>query len=110
MKIAIGADHAGFILKEGLRQKLAQEGHEVRDFGAGSAASCDYPDYAAPVAREVTSGRADCGILICYTGIGMCIAANKFAGIRAALGTTPEEVRLIRDHNDANVLTLGAGF
>ena len=110
MKIAIGADHAGFILKERLRQTLAQDGHEVCDSGTGSAVSCDYPDYAAAVAREVVSGRAERGILICRTGAGMCIAANKFAGIRAAQGITPEEVRLVRDHNDANVLTLGAAF
>ena len=110
MKIAIGADHAGFILKERLRETLAQDGHEVCDSGTGSEVSCDYPDYAAAVAREVASGRADRGILVCCTGVGMSIAANKFAGIRAALGTTLDEVRLVRDHNDANVLTLGAAF
>ncbi len=110
MKIAIGADHAGFVLKERLTEKLIQEGHQVVDYGTHSTESCDYPDYAAPVARDVATGRFDCGILVCHTGIGMCIAANKVRGIRAALGTCVDEVRLIRDHNDANILTLGAGF
>ena len=110
MKIAIGADHAGFVLKERLREKLVREGHEVADFGASSQQSTDYPDYAAPVARAVVGGEAERGILVCSTGIGMSIAANKVAGVRAALGTNPEEVRLIRGHNDANILTLGSNF
>jgi ribose 5-phosphate isomerase B len=110
MKIAIGADHAGFVLKQRLRAKLETEGHEVKDFGADGLESTDYPDYAEPVARAVAGGDADRGILICSTGIGMSIVANKVPGIRAALGTNPEEVRLIRGHNDANILTLGANF
>ncbi len=110
MKVAIGADHAGFLLKERLRLKLEQEGHQVLDEGTRSTESCDYPDFAAPVARDVVAGRADRGILVCGTGVGMSIAANKVAGIRAALGTVPEEVRLARAHNDANILTLGARF
>jgi RpiB/LacA/LacB family sugar-phosphate isomerase len=110
MKIAIAADHAGFSLKERLREDLAREGHEVIDYGTNSADSVDYPDYAAAVGREVAAGRADRGILVCYTGVGMSIAANKVPGVRAALGTNPEEVRLTRAHNDANVLTLGAKF
>ncbi|MBA3976079.1 MAG: ribose 5-phosphate isomerase B [Candidatus Solibacter sp.] len=108
MKIAIGSDHAGLALKEQLRNRLTQAGHEVADFGANSPDSSDYPDYAGPVAREVASGKADRGILVCYTGVGMSITANKVRGIRAALAVSVEEVRLTRLHNDANVLTLGA--
>jgi ribose 5-phosphate isomerase B len=110
MKIAIAADHAGFALKERLRQKLAEEGHEVADFGTGSPESCDYPDYAQQVAREVGEGRSERGILVCSTGIGMAMAANKVAGVRAAPAQSDDEVRLTREHNDANVLTLGARY
>ncbi len=80
------------------------------DQGTHSPESCDYPDYAIAVAREVAQGRADRGVLVCSTGVGMSIAANKIAGIRAALGTTLDEVDLVRSHNDANVLTLGARY
>ena len=110
MKIAIAADHAGFALKEKLRQRLAGEGHEVVDFGPGTAESCDYPDFAQPVARDVAQGRSDRGILVCSTGIGMAMAANKVDGIRAAPAQSEDEVRLTREHNDANVLTLGAKY
>jgi len=110
MRIAIGADHAGFAVKERLRAKLTQDGHEVVDYGTNSPDSTDYPDYAAPVARDVASGRADRGILVCSTGVGMSITANKVPGVRAALGTNLDEVRLVRSHNDANVLTLGAKY
>jgi ribose 5-phosphate isomerase B len=110
MKIAIAADHAGFALKEKLRVKLVDEGHEVVDFGTGSTESCDYPDYAQQVAREVGEGRSERGILVCSTGIGMAIAANKVAGVRAAPAQCEDEVRLTREHNDANVLTLGARY
>src|SRR3954452_17704740 len=110
MKIAIGADHAGFSLKEKLRQKLVAEGHEVVDFGPGSAESCDYPDFAQPVARDVAQGRSDRGILVCSTGIGMAMAANKIAGVRAAPAQSEDEVRLTREHNVANVLTIGARY
>jgi ribose 5-phosphate isomerase B len=110
MKIALGADHAGFVLKEKLRQSLAGEGHQVVDFGAASAEPCDYPDYAQPVARDVASGRADRGILVCSSGIGMAIAANKVRGVRAAPAISDDEVKMTREHNDANVLTLGAKY
>jgi ribose 5-phosphate isomerase B len=110
MKIAIGADHAGFSLKEKLRQKLTGEGHEVVDYGTASDASCDYPDFAQPVAREVAEGRSDRGILVCSTGIGMSIAANKLDGVRAVPAQSADEVQLTREHNDANVLTLGARY
>jgi ribose 5-phosphate isomerase B len=110
MKIAIGADHAGFALKERLRQRLAEQGHEVVDFGTASGDSCDYPDFAQPVARTVAAGRADRGVLVCSTGIGMAMAANKVAGVRAAPAVSEDEVRLTREHNDANVLTIGARY
>ncbi|HBY62248.1 MAG TPA: ribose 5-phosphate isomerase B [Solibacterales bacterium] len=110
MKIAIGADHAGFALKQRLREKLEQNGHEVADVGTHSAASTDYPDYAAAVASMVSGGSAERGVLVCSTGVGMSIAANKFHGVRAALAFDPEEVELTRSHNDANVLALGARY
>lgn len=110
MKIAVGADHAGFRLKERIKQELLDKGHEVADKGTSSDESVDYPDYAKAVADEVASGRVERGILFCSSGVGMSIAANKVHGIRAALGTTPEEVALTRSHNDANILTLGAKF
>jgi ribose 5-phosphate isomerase B len=108
MKLSIGADHAGFLLKERLRQKLIASGHEVADRGTSSEQSCDYPEFAAAVGRDVSAGASDRGILICGSGAGMAIAANKIDGVRAALGTSEEQARLIRAHNDANVLTLGA--
>jgi len=110
MKIAIGADHAGFELKESLRSQLQQAGHEVVDFGTDSLQSVDYPDFASKVAHDVANGDAERGILVCSTGVGMSMAANKVDGIRAALGTIPDEVQLTRRHNDANVLTLGARY
>jgi ribose 5-phosphate isomerase B len=110
MKIAVGADHAGFELKGQLRDALRRAGHDVIDFGTNDAASTDYPDYAGEVARTVAAGAAERGVLVCSTGAGMSIAANKVPGIRAALGYSLEEVRLTRAHNDANVLAIGAKF
>jgi ribose 5-phosphate isomerase B len=110
MKIAIAADHAGFSLKGILRDALRAEGHQVTDYGTDSDESTDYPDYASAVAHSVAEGGAERGILVCSSGVGMSIAANKINGIRAALGTNPEEVAVTRQHNDANVLTLGARF
>jgi ribose 5-phosphate isomerase B len=110
MRIALGADHGGFRLKEDLRERLQAAGHEVADHGTTSDESVDYPDFAERVARDVAEGRADRGILVCTTGIGMSIAANKIDGIRAALVTNPDAARLTRAHNDANVMTLGAQF
>jgi ribose 5-phosphate isomerase B len=110
MKVVIGADHAGFALKEFLRDKLREKGHEVIDVGTTSAESTDYPDYARKVAEDVASGKAERGVLVCMSGVGMSIAANKVRGVRAALGVDPEEVRLTRAHNDINVLALGAKF
>jgi len=110
MKIAIGADHAGFHLKEHVRAHLESEGHDVVDAGTSSEESTDYPDYATKVARQVAAGEAERGILVCSTGVGMSIAANKVNGVRAALAVNDEEVRLTRAHNDANVLALGGSF
>ncbi len=110
MKIAIGADHAGFQLKQELAAKLAAMGHEVHDFGTVSPESTDYPDYAGQVGRAVSSGEAERGVLVCSTGVGMSIAANKIHGVRAALAMNADEVQLTRAHNDANVLTLGARY
>jgi len=110
MKIAIGADHAGFLLKDKLKDKLRAEGHEVIDAGTNSPDSVDYPDFAAAVAAQVTSGQVDKGILVCSSGVGMSIAANKINGIRAALGTNVDEVGYVRRHNDANILAIGAKY
>jgi ribose 5-phosphate isomerase B len=110
MRIAVGADHAGFALKEDLCKRLRAAGHEVVDHGTTSDQSVDYPEYAASVARDVVEGRADRGILVCSTGVGMSIAANKVEGVRAALVVNPEAARLTRSHNDANIMTLGAKF
>lgn len=110
MKIAIGADHAGLDTKNLIRDDLGRRGHTVTDYGTNSRDSTDYPDYAAQVARDVASGAAERGILVCSTGVGMSIAANKVHGIRAALGWDPREVELTRQHNNANVLTLGASL
>lgn len=110
MKIAIGADHAGFALKESLRERLKQRGHQVVDLGTCGPESTDYPDYAEKVAEQVAHGEAERGILVCSTGVGMSIAANKVAGVRAALAVNADEVALVRSHNDANVLALGARY
>jgi len=110
MRIAIGADHAGLALKDELRNRLSEAGHDVVDYGTNDANSTDYPDYAKPVAQAVSGGDAERGILVCSTGVGMSIAANKVKGIRAALAFNPEQVELTRDHNDANVLVLGARY
>ncbi len=108
MKIALGSDHAGYEVKEKLKTILSSLGHEWIDKGTGSAESCDYPDFAAAVAKSVAGGEAESGILICGAGIGMSMAANKVPGIRAAKVCSEEEARLSRQHNNANVLCLGA--
>ncbi len=108
LRIALGADHAGLELKNAVKDILAKAGHNVADLGTDSAESCDYPDYAQAVARAVSAGKADFGVLCCKTGVGMSMTANKVPGIRAALVTSVEVARLTRLHNDANVLCLGA--
>lgn len=107
MKLAIGADHAGYRLKAELLDFLRSLGHEVNDFGAHGPESVDYPDFASAVCDEVVSGRADRGILICGTGIGMSIAANKIPGIRCALVHDVFSAKATREHNDTNVIALG---
>ncbi|MBZ5720938.1 MAG: ribose 5-phosphate isomerase B [Acidobacteriia bacterium] len=107
MKIALGADHAGFEMKEKIKQHLLTQGFEVNDRGTHSPESVDYPDYARIVGEDVAAGRADWGILVCGAGIGMAIAANKVPGIRAANIHSEIEAQLSREHNNANVLTLG---
>jgi ribose 5-phosphate isomerase B len=108
MKIALGADHAGYQLKDKIKQHLEQQGMEVRDEGALSGDSVDYPDYARLVGHDVNERRADFGILVCGSGIGMAMAANKVSGIRAANVSSEYEAQLSREHNNANVLALGA--
>jgi len=107
MKIALGADHRGVRYKGMIAGFLSQEGHVVEDFGTNSEESCDYPDYAFPVAQAVAGGRADRGILICSSGIGMSMAANRVRGIRAALCLNTAMARVSRAHNNANVLCMG---
>jgi ribose 5-phosphate isomerase B len=108
LKIALGSDHAGFASKERLKAELTRAGHEVSDCGTQGEASVDYPDYARLVAHAVAEGRADRGVLVCGTGIGMSITANKVAGIRAAKCNDPFEAQMARAHNDANIVCLGA--
>jgi ribose 5-phosphate isomerase B len=108
MRIALGADHAGYELKDQIKQYLQTKGFEVRDEGTSSPESVDYPDFARAVAHDVSEQRADLGILVCGSGIGMAIAANKVHGIRAAKVDTEYEAQMSREHNDANVLTMGA--
>ena len=106
--IAIGADHAGYSLKEDLKAWLVSGGHQVLDFGTQSLESVDYPDFASLVSDAVTSRAATRGVLICGTGMGMAMAANKFGGVRAAVCLDQHMARMSREHNDANVLALGA--
>jgi ribose 5-phosphate isomerase B len=108
MKIAIGSDHAGYAAKEHLKLWLAEHKHEVVDVGTDGTVSVDYPDFAARVGRLVAQSAAPLGLLICGSGIGMSIAANKIPGIRAAHCTDCYQARVARQHNDANVLCLGA--
>ena len=108
MKIALGADHGGFALKEIVKKHLEDKGFEVLDKGCYSTESVDYPVYAKAVANSILNKEADCGILICGTGIGISIAANRFKGIRAALCSNTTMAKLTREHSDANILALGA--
>ncbi|MDY6795692.1 MAG: ribose 5-phosphate isomerase B [Actinomycetota bacterium] len=108
MRIALGCDHAGYGLKGMVAELLAREGHEVLDEGTYSAESCDYSDFASKVASRVVGGKAERGIIICATGIGMSMVANKLPGIRAAVCNDLYTARYSRLHNDANVLTFGS--
>ncbi len=108
MKIALASDHAGYSEKERLKPLLLDLGLEVDDLGTVSEDSVDYPDYARKVAEQVADGRADQGVLVCGSGTGMAITANKVAGVRAAVAWSEETARLARQHNDANVMAIGA--
>ena len=109
-KIALAADHAGFEEKEKLKSTLRELGVDFIDMGTTSCDSVDYPDYALKAARAVANGEADQGLLVCGSGTGMAIAANKVHGVRAAVAWSPDIARLAREHNDANVLSLPARF
>ncbi|NUQ70124.1 MAG: ribose 5-phosphate isomerase B [Chthonomonadales bacterium] len=108
MRIVIGADHAGVGYKRDLAEGLRRTGHEVRDIGTHDAAPCDYPDFAAEAGRLVAHGEADRGVLICGTGVGMAVSANKIPGVRAASVSEPVTAALARAHNDANIVCIGA--
>ncbi|HEY8504952.1 MAG TPA: ribose 5-phosphate isomerase B [Gemmataceae bacterium] len=108
MRIALGSDHRGYAMKQRIASLLQQLGHEVIDLGTDSGASVDYPDYAFAVAKAVSEGRADRGVLVCGTGIGMCIAANKVPGVRAAPCHDRITAEMSRLHNDANIMCLSA--
>ncbi len=108
MRIAVGADHAGFELKQGLAELLRGLGHEVNDVGTHSEERCDYPDFGAAIGRAVTSGQSELGVGVCGSGIGIAIAANKVAGVRAATVHDVTSARLAREHNDANVFCIGS--
>ena len=109
MKIAIGCDHGAFDLKNAVVKHLQGQGHEVSDFGCYSLDSCDYPDFAEAAAKAVVSGECEKGIVLCTTGIGISIAANKVKGIRCALLSDPLSARMTREHNDTNMMAIGAG-
>ena len=110
MKIAIGCDHGAFDLKNVVVKHLQGKGYEVADFGCYSLDSCDYPDFAKAAAEAVASGECEKGIVLCTTGIGISIAANKVKGIRCALLSDPLSARMTREHNDTNMMAMGAGI
>jgi len=110
MRIAIGSDHAGFELKEQVKARLLDRGHDVVDVGTDGPASVDYPDFARQVGEAVARAEVDFGVLVCGSGLGMAIAANKVAGVRAVQVTDAEMARMSRLHNDANVVTLGGRY
>ena len=110
MKIALGCDHGGYALKEQIKTWIAQLGHEAEDFGCYSLDSCDYPDFGAAAARAVSEGKCEMGIVVCTTGIGISIAANKIKGIRCAHCADCLQAQLTRQHNTANMMAIGAGF
>lgn len=108
--IALGSDHGGYDLKEVVKEHLQKRGFEVKDFGTYSKESCDYPDFGRVAAEAVASGECEKGIVICTTGIGISIVANKVKGIRCALCSETTSARLTREHNDANMLAMGGGL
>ena len=110
MKISMGCDHGGYLLKEHVKKYLTDKGHEIVDCGCNSLDSCDYPQFGAAAARAVAEGSCERGIVICTTGIGISISANKIKGIRCALCSEPLSAEMTRKHNNANVLAMGAGM
>lgn len=106
--IAVACDHGGIILKDAVIRRIKEKGYEVRDFGTYTTESCHYPDYAEPACRSVVAGESESAVLICGTGIGMSLVANKIHGIRAACCSEPYSAEMTRRHNDANVLCMGA--
>ncbi len=110
MKISIGCDHGAYALKEHLKDCLTRQGHEVVDCGTDSADSCDYPIFAKAAAQQVASGACERGIVLCTTGIGVSMCANKVRGVRCALCHDPLSAEMTRRHNDANMLAMGAGI
>ena len=110
MKISIGSDHGAFAMKEHLKQYLTEQGHQVVDCGTYSTDSCDYADFAKAAAQLVASGDCDRGIVMCTTGVGISIAANKVRGIRCALCSEPYSAEMTRRHNDANMLAMGGAL
>jgi ribose 5-phosphate isomerase B len=110
MKIVVGSDHGGFQFKEAIKKHLIDKGYEVLDVGTSSEARCNYPDYAILAGEKVASGEAKYGFIVCTTGIGISIAANKVKGVRCAVGYDDEAVRLTRNDNDANMISFGQGF
>ena len=110
MKIALGCDHGGYDLKQHVIKVLERLGHEAEDFGCFSKESCDYPDFGAAAAKAVAAGKCDRGIVICTTGIGISIAANKVKGVRCAHRADCLQAEMTRRHNDANMMAIGAGF
>ena len=108
--IALGCDHGGFTLKEVIIEYLKEKGMEYKDFGCYDTSSCDYPNFGKPAAQAVASGECEKGIVICTTGIGISIVANKVKGVRCALCNDPFAAKMTRLHNDANMLALGAGM
>ena len=110
MKISIGSDHAGYVYKEEIKKHLSKKGYEMIDCGTYSLDSCDYPEFGKEAARKVASGEAQYGIVVCSSGEGISIAANKIRGIRCGLAYNDDVARLIRQHNNANMIGFGASF
>ncbi len=110
MKISMGCDHGGYLLKEHVKKYLTDKGHEIVDCGCNSLDSCDYPEFGGAAARAVASGQCERGIVICTSGIGISISANKIKGIRCALCSEPLSAEMTRRHNNANMLAMGAGM
>ena len=108
MKIAIGNDHAAVEMKQEIQKYLKEQGHEVINFGTDTNESCNYPEFGAKVGRAVVAGEAECGVLICGTGVGISIAANKVKGVRAAVCSDVTTAHLVKEHNNANIIAFGA--